>query len=291
MIIDATRGSIARFVNHSCQPNCRMEKWTVAGKPRMALFAGDRGVMTGEELSYDYNFEYVIDHIRCSTNTTSPYSQKNVQECRCGSEKCRGVLGPRPREKERKPEDRKTTAKTGTKRKSRTDDSVPRATKRRKMLAPKSIKKGVQKAVTKARATVSRSTTKKTDVAETKPRGRARKQTKDTTTTTTTTARGRGRGRGRATTTIRGRKAATGTTQSRTSSTTRLNRPSAETKKNAAKGTTPRRRLTKAKKDEPQKVRKRNNQYTKGTAKRGNPGKGKAAAAAKRAVGRPKKSG
>lgn len=59
MIIDATRGSIARFVNHSCEPNCRMEKWTVAGKPRMALFAGDRGIMTGEELTYDYNFEYV----------------------------------------------------------------------------------------------------------------------------------------------------------------------------------------------------------------------------------------
>jgi histone-lysine N-methyltransferase ASH1L len=59
MIIDATRGSIARFVNHSCQPNCRMEKWTVGGKPRMALFAGDRGIMTGDELSYDYNFEWV----------------------------------------------------------------------------------------------------------------------------------------------------------------------------------------------------------------------------------------
>lgn len=58
MIIDATRGSIARFVNHACEPNCRMEKWTVAGKPRMALFAGDRGVSTGEELSYDYNFEW-----------------------------------------------------------------------------------------------------------------------------------------------------------------------------------------------------------------------------------------
>ncbi|KAL9615989.1 MAG: hypothetical protein Q9160_009088 [Pyrenula sp. 1 TL-2023] len=84
MIIDATRGSIARFVNHSCQPNCRMEKWTVEGKPRMALFAGDAGIETGEELTYDYNFD--------------PFSQKNVQECRCGSERCRGVLGPRPKE-------------------------------------------------------------------------------------------------------------------------------------------------------------------------------------------------
>lgn len=84
MIIDATRGSIARFVNHSCHPNCRMEKWTVEGKPRMALFAGDAGIETGEELTYDYNFD--------------PFSQKHVQECRCGSERCRGVLGPRPKE-------------------------------------------------------------------------------------------------------------------------------------------------------------------------------------------------
>ncbi|KZF20518.1 SET domain-containing protein [Xylona heveae TC161] len=84
MIIDASRGSIARFVNHSCQPNCSMVKWTVAGKPRMALFAGERGVMTGEELTYDYNFD--------------PFSVKNVQQCRCGASNCRGVLGPRSKE-------------------------------------------------------------------------------------------------------------------------------------------------------------------------------------------------
>ncbi|KAL8870865.1 MAG: hypothetical protein Q9174_003185, partial [Haloplaca sp. 1 TL-2023] len=84
MILDATRGSIARFINHSCAPNCEMIKMTVAGKPRMALFAGDAGIMTGEELTYDYNF--------------NPYSVKNVQQCRCGAESCRGVLGPKPKE-------------------------------------------------------------------------------------------------------------------------------------------------------------------------------------------------
>ncbi|KAI9812702.1 MAG: hypothetical protein M1832_000359 [Thelocarpon impressellum] len=84
MIIDAMRGSIARFVNHSCEPNCRMVKWTVAGKPRMALFAGEAGVMTGEELTYDYNFD--------------PFSAKNAQPCRCGSAQCRGILGPRQKE-------------------------------------------------------------------------------------------------------------------------------------------------------------------------------------------------
>ena len=93
MIIDATRGSIARFVNHSCDSNCRMEKWTVGGKPRMALFAGDRGIMTGDELTYDYNFD--------------PYSQKNVQECRCGAQKCRGVLGPKPKDTKPKNEESK----------------------------------------------------------------------------------------------------------------------------------------------------------------------------------------
>ena len=50
----------------------------------MALFAGDAGIMTGEELTYDYNF--------------NPYSVKNVQQCRCGAESCRGVLGPKPKE-------------------------------------------------------------------------------------------------------------------------------------------------------------------------------------------------
>jgi histone-lysine N-methyltransferase ASH1L len=84
MIIDATTGSIARFVNHSCNPNCRMIKWIVAGNPRMALFAGDRPIMSGEELTYDYKFD--------------PFSAKNVQKCLCGEPNCRGVLGPKPRE-------------------------------------------------------------------------------------------------------------------------------------------------------------------------------------------------
>lgn len=51
----------------------------------MALFAGDNEIMTGDELTYDYNFD--------------PFSAKNVQECRCGSDNCRGVLGPKPKPK------------------------------------------------------------------------------------------------------------------------------------------------------------------------------------------------
>ena len=56
MILDATKGSIARFVNHSFEPNCKMLKRFVKGQPRMALFAGDYDILTGQELTYDYNF-------------------------------------------------------------------------------------------------------------------------------------------------------------------------------------------------------------------------------------------
>ena len=66
----------------------------------MALFAGDRGIMTGEELTYDYNFD--------------PYSLKNVQVCRCGEKGCRGVLGPKPKEeKEKKAKDEEGAGKEG----------------------------------------------------------------------------------------------------------------------------------------------------------------------------------
>ena len=50
----------------------------------MALFAGEGPILTGDELTYDYNFD--------------PFSAKNVQECRCGSNNCRGVLGPKQKD-------------------------------------------------------------------------------------------------------------------------------------------------------------------------------------------------
>jgi palmitoyltransferase ZDHHC9/14/18 len=50
------------------------------------------------------------------SNPVSPFSQKNIQECRCGTEACRGVLGPKPK----KPVEEKSVTSaliTGTKRK------------------------------------------------------------------------------------------------------------------------------------------------------------------------------
>ncbi|GJC90866.1 histone-lysine N-methyltransferase ASH1L [Colletotrichum liriopes] len=157
MIIDATKGSIARFVNHSCAPNCRMIKWIVSGQPRMALFAGDKPIMTGEELTYDYNF--------------SPFSDENVQKCLCGAPNCRGILGPKPQEvKQPKPPKStlkavvKSAVKAG-KRKIETlvgDDEAGGSAKKRKIKAAKGVRRSLSstslltKAAAKGAATVKR---------------------------------------------------------------------------------------------------------------------------------------
>lgn len=39
-IIDAgPKGNYSRFMNHSCEPNCETQKWTVNGDIRVGLFA------------------------------------------------------------------------------------------------------------------------------------------------------------------------------------------------------------------------------------------------------------
>ena len=149
MIIDATKGSIARFVNHSCKSNCKMVKWIVGGKPRMALFAGDGPIMTGDELTYDYNFD--------------PFSAKNVQECRCGSENCRGVLGPKPKDVKTVKESLKETLEAGVKAGKRKlkellgddeedDDDFEdsRSPKKRKIRQAKGVKRSASSASMKA---------------------------------------------------------------------------------------------------------------------------------------------
>ncbi|KAK6956440.1 hypothetical protein Daesc_001718 [Daldinia eschscholtzii] len=146
MIIDATTGSIARFVNHSCSPNCRMIKWIVSGQPRMALFAGDRPIMTGEELTYDYNFD--------------PFSAKNVQKCLCGSQNCRGVLGPKPKEVKQPKQPKETGAgkkgASGGKRKLKEalgekEEAEGSAAKKRKIKAATGMKaQGVKRTLSAA---------------------------------------------------------------------------------------------------------------------------------------------
>ncbi|KAL0904780.1 hypothetical protein M5K25_026930 [Dendrobium thyrsiflorum] len=55
-IIDATRkGGIARFVNHSCLPNCVAKIISIKNEKKVVFFA-ERDINPGEEITYDYHF-------------------------------------------------------------------------------------------------------------------------------------------------------------------------------------------------------------------------------------------
>ncbi|KAK6538278.1 histone methyltransferase set1 [Orbilia ellipsospora] len=78
-VIDATKkGGIARFINHSCTPNCTAKIIKVEGTKRIVIYAL-RDIMKDEELTYDYKFEREID------------SEERIP-CLCGSSGCKGFL-------------------------------------------------------------------------------------------------------------------------------------------------------------------------------------------------------
>nr|XP_043638915.1 histone-lysine N-methyltransferase ASHH2 [Erigeron canadensis] len=81
-VIDAcAKGNLSRFINHSCEPNCRTEKWMVNGEVCVGLFAL-RDIKKGEELTFDYNYVRVFGAA--------------AKKCVCGSARCRGVIGGDP---------------------------------------------------------------------------------------------------------------------------------------------------------------------------------------------------
>ncbi|USP80453.1 uncharacterized protein yc1106_07727 [Curvularia clavata] len=76
--VDATKkGNLGRFCNHSCNPNCFVDKWVVGDKLRMGIFV-ERQVRAGEELVFNYNVDrYGAD----------------PQPCYCGEPNCSGFIG------------------------------------------------------------------------------------------------------------------------------------------------------------------------------------------------------
>ena len=59
IMLDAgQKGNDARFMNHSCEPNCVTQKWTVQGETRVGLFAL-RSIPAGTELTFNYHLDTV----------------------------------------------------------------------------------------------------------------------------------------------------------------------------------------------------------------------------------------
>lgn len=64
-VVDATmKGNAARFINHSCEPNCYSRVVDILGKKHILIFALRR-IPQGEELTYDYKFPFEEDKITC----------------------------------------------------------------------------------------------------------------------------------------------------------------------------------------------------------------------------------
>ena len=89
-VIDAAvGGNEARYINHSCDPNCR----AIEEDGRIFIEA-IRNIQPGTELVYDYAYERTADHSA---------ADEALYVCKCGSPKCRGsILAPKSRGKSKR---------------------------------------------------------------------------------------------------------------------------------------------------------------------------------------------
>lgn len=79
VVIDATkRGGPARWINHSCTPNCEANE-----EDGRVFIDAIRAIRPGQELSYDYNLVLEERH--------TP-KLKREHPCHCGARRCRGTL-------------------------------------------------------------------------------------------------------------------------------------------------------------------------------------------------------
>ncbi|KAH8379364.1 hypothetical protein KR009_004441 [Drosophila setifemur] len=75
-IIDATKcGNLARFINHSCNPNCYAKVITIESEKKIVIYS-KQPIGVNEEITYDYKF---------------PLEDEKIP-CLCGAQGCRGTL-------------------------------------------------------------------------------------------------------------------------------------------------------------------------------------------------------
>ena len=74
----AVRGNDARFINHSCDPNCE----AIDEDGRIFIYA-IRSIPPGTELTYDYRY-------RRDGEPDEEFDRR--YDCHCGASKCRGTI-------------------------------------------------------------------------------------------------------------------------------------------------------------------------------------------------------
>jgi histone-lysine N-methyltransferase SETD1 len=68
-VIDATTcGNLARFTNHSCEPNCMAVILPVDSQSKIVI-RSKRFIECGDEITYDYKFPYEETKIPCLCKT------------------------------------------------------------------------------------------------------------------------------------------------------------------------------------------------------------------------------
>jgi SET domain-containing protein len=84
-VIDAAvRGNAARWINHSCAPNCEPYE----DDDGRVFIAAKRTIRKGEELAYDYQ-------LNIDGRVTK--AMREAYACRCGAPRCRGTMLGRKR--------------------------------------------------------------------------------------------------------------------------------------------------------------------------------------------------
>lgn len=83
-VIDAkNKGNAARWINHSCKPNCEAIEVKDDKLGSRVFLVAKKKIKPEEELFYDYSL---------SIDGKITKSIKKDYECRCGSKKCRGTM-------------------------------------------------------------------------------------------------------------------------------------------------------------------------------------------------------
>jgi SET domain-containing protein len=125
-ILDANRnGNTARWINHSCKPNCQafvIESESGDLRKDRVVIEAKRNIKPGEELTYDYGITLEVPHTK---------RLKKLWVCLCGSANCTGTLL-----KDKKVEEKKAVKKTARKadaaKKAKTAKKTKKAKKAKK---------------------------------------------------------------------------------------------------------------------------------------------------------------